>query len=195
MKTRIAVILGAILLASLSRTLPHPINFWPVTAMALFAGATLADKRLALLVPLLSLFVSDCVIEILHRMDLMASWGFYKGQWGIYATMVLITLIGFLVHRRRNLLTIVAGTLAGSVVFFLATNFLVWVTGSLDINNVPYPRTLDGLLYCYSEGLKWFRNQFLGDVCYATLLFGGFALAERLVPVLRAAPVMAPEKG
>jgi hypothetical protein len=87
MKTRTAVILGAILLASLSRTLPHPINFWPVTAMALFAGAAFADRRLAILVPLLSLLVSDLCIEILHRLDLRTSWGFYNGMWGIYGTM------------------------------------------------------------------------------------------------------------
>jgi hypothetical protein len=81
------------------------------------------------------------------------------------------------------------------VVFFVVTNFLVWATGSLDINNVPYPPTLAGLLYCYSEGLKLFSNQFLGDVFYATVLFGGFALAEKWLPALRPTPVVATEKG
>ena len=73
MKTRTAVLVSAVLLAAVTRLIPHPPNFAPITAMALFGAATLSDRRLALLTPLLGLFVSDLCIEAMHRMGLMTT--------------------------------------------------------------------------------------------------------------------------
>jgi hypothetical protein len=179
---RYSVIVGAVLLAALSRLIPHPPNFTPVTALALFGAATLADRRLALLVPLAALFISDLCIEVLHRMGLMASWGIYSGMWVTYFAFLLITLMGLFLRHRRNGPAIAGTTLAGSVVFFAVTNFGIWWSGNL------YPRTLDGLLTCYTAAIPFFQNSLLGDAFYATVLFGGFALAEKLSPVLRQLP-------
>jgi hypothetical protein len=179
---RSTVIASAVLLAAVSRLIPHPPNFAPITAMALFGAATLADKRLALLTPLLALFVSDLCIEALHRMGLMASWGIYSGMWVTYSAFLLITLMGFLLRRHRTVPAIAGATLAGSVVFYVVTNFGVWAFGRL------YPRTLEGLLACYTAAIPFFHNTLLGDAVYGTVLFGGFALAERLLPVLRELP-------
>ncbi len=181
---RSSVIVAAVLLAALSRLIPHPPNFAPITALALFGAATLADRRLALLTPLLALFVSDLCIEGLHRMGLMASWGIYPGMWVTYTAFLLIGLLGLLLRGRRNVAAITGATLAGSVVFYAVTNFGVWAGGNL------YPRTLDGLLACYTAAIPFFQNTLLGDAVYVTALFGGFALAERGWPALRERPLV-----
>ena len=189
MKTRTAILVSAVLLAAVTRLIPHPPNFAPITAMALFGAATLTDKRLALLTPLLALFVSDLCIEALHRMGLMAAWGIYSGMWVTYTAFLLITVIGFLLRRHRSAPAIAAATLAGSVVFFLVSNFGVWACWNV------YPHTLEGLWTCYTAAIPFFRNTLLGDAVYSTVLFGGFALAERWLPVLRELPsVPTPQK-
>lgn len=179
---RSSVIAAAVLLAAATRLIPHPPNFAPITAMALFGAATLTDKRVALLMPLLALFVSDVCIEVMHRMGLMASWGIYSGMWVTYTAFLLIIVMGFLLRHRRSASTIAAATFAGSVVFAVVSNFGVWLTGNL------YPRTLEGLLTCYTAAIPFFPNTLLGDAGYSIVLFGGFAFAERLLPVLREPP-------
>src|SRR6266852_3190348 len=119
MKTRTLVVIGAVLLAALTRLMPFPQNFAPITAMGLFGAATLTDRRLAILTPLLALFVSDMCIEVAYRMGLMTSWGIYSGMWLIYVAFLLITLIGLLLRNHRTVPAIAGATLAGSIVFFL----------------------------------------------------------------------------
>lgn len=181
---RSSVIVAAVLLAALSRLIPHPPNFAPITALALFGAATLSDRRVALLTPLAALFVSDLCIEALHRMGLMASWGIYPGMWVTYTAFLLIGLLGLLLRRHRNVPAITGATLAGSVFFFVWTNFGVWAGGNL------YPHTAEGLLACYTAAIPFFQNTLLGDAVYGTALFGGFALAERGWPVLRERPLV-----
>lgn len=181
---RSSVIVTAVLLAAVSRLIPHPPNFTPITALALFGAATLTDRRLAILIPILALFVSDLCIEGMHRMGLMASWGIYSGMWVTYTAFLLITLIGLLLRHHRTVPAIMGATLVGSVVFFVLTNFGVWASGNL------YPRTLEGLLACYTAAIPFFENTLLGDAVYGTVLFGGFALAEQASPILRELPIV-----
>jgi len=180
---RSSVIVVAVLLAALSRLIPHPPNFAPIMSLALFGAATLTDRRLAILVPILSLFLSDLCIEGLHRMGLIASWGIYPGMWVTYTAFLLISLLGFLLRHYRTVPAITGAALGGSVIFYVVTNFGVWASGNL------YPRTLEGLLTCYAAAIPFFQNTLLGDAVYSTALFGGFALAERWLPVLRELPL------
>jgi hypothetical protein len=182
MKTRTIVLVGAMVLAAVSRLIPHPPNFAPITAMALFGAATLANRRLAFLTPMLALFVSDLCIEAMYRMGLMTSWGIHSGMWLTYSAFLLITLMGLLLRHHRTVPAITGATLAGSVVFYVMTNFGTWASGEL------YPRTVEGLLVCYTAAIPFFQNTLLGDAVYATALFGGFALAEKMLPVLRELP-------
>lgn len=135
--------------------------------MALFGGAYFADKRLAFLVPLTALLVSDLAL------------GFYSQMPIVYATFALIVCIGLWLRQRRTLLPIAGATLASSVLFYGTTNFAVWVFGSL------YPQTLAGLVACYMAAIPFFHNTLLGDAVFTAVLFGGFSLAERYLPLLR----------
>lgn len=164
---RFTVLSGLVLAAAASRLLPHPYNFAPITAMALFGGAYFLDRRLAFLVPISAMLLSDLFI------------GLHRGIPVVYGSFSLIVCIGFWLRRRRTLLPIAGATLASSLLFFILTNFAVWVSGSL------YPRTLIGLLACFVAAIPFFQNTLLGDAVYSLILFGGFAFAERNFPALR----------
>ena len=168
---RLAVVLGMIALAAALRVLPHPWSLAPVGAMALFGGALLQDKRLALFVPLAALFAGDCVL------------GFYKLMPVVYASFLASVAIGFWLRERRTAARVAGAALLGALQFFVATNFAVWAAGGL------YPRSGAGLAACYIAAIPFFWNTLAGDLLYSALLFGGFTLAERLLPALRTSPV------
>ncbi len=168
-KTRFAVLLGMVLAAAASRLLPHPPNLTPIAAMALFGGAYFSDKRVAFLVTLAAMFLSDLVI------------GLHRGLPVVYGTFTMIVCIGLRLRTRRTWLRVAGAALASSLLFFIVTNFGVWALGSL------YPKTMEGLIACYLAAIPFFKNTLIGDAFYAAVLFGGFALAERRFPVLREA--------
>jgi len=164
---RTLLALALILLAAAVRIAPHPWNFTPIGAMALFSGAVLRDRRLAFFFPLLGLFLGDIFI------------GFHKLIPIVYASFLVNVAIGLWLRDRRTIARITLATLLGAIQFFIVTNFAVWqfLKG--------FPHTASGLAACYIAGIPFFWNTLAGDAFYATLLFGGFALAERLFPLLR----------
>lgn len=167
MKPRLMLVVTMILAAALSRLIPHPPNLQSVTAVALFGGATLADKRLAFLVPLGAMFVTDLVL------------GFHDEMAVVYGSFAAIVCIGLWLQQRRSAPFIVGAALASSVLFFVTTNFGVWAFDRM------YPLTWQGLVACYTAALPFFRNTLEGDLLYTLVLFGGFGLLERRFPVLR----------
>jgi hypothetical protein len=182
MKSRTLALAGLIVLAALTRLLPHPPNFAPITAMAVFGAIRYRSRWAAGVTPLLALLLSDLVREVLYRNGLSRDWGLYHGMWVVYGTTALIVLLGRLAYGTRSPAAIGATTLGGSCVFFVVTNFAVWAGGSL------YPPTTEGLAACFTAAIPFFRNALLGDVTYASILFGAWALAEVRFPALRPAP-------
>jgi hypothetical protein len=165
---RAALIAGIVLASAALRVLPHPMNFAPIGALALFGGAYFSSKRAALSVPLLSLVAGDIFT------------GFHRLIPYVYASFLLSVTIGFMLRRKKSALRIGVATVAGAVQFFLITNFALWASS---IGN--YPKSLGGLAECYIAGLPLFRNTLSGDAFYVVLLFGGMALAETRFPSLR----------
>jgi hypothetical protein len=164
---RTLLALALILLAAALRIAPHPWNFTPVGAMALFSGAVLKDRRLAFFFPLLALFFGDIFI------------GFHKLIPIVYASFLVNVAIGLWLRDRRTIPRITLATLFGAIQFFLVTNFAAWqFLGS-------YPHTASGLVACYIAGVPFFWNTLAGDALYAAILFGAYALAERFVPALQ----------
>jgi hypothetical protein len=180
-QTRHIVLVGMILAAAVSRLIPHPPNFAPIAAMALFGGASFADRRLAFFVPLASMFLSDLAIGLLSG-DL--SLGLHRLIPVVYGSFALIVCLGFWLRKRRTVFPVAGAALAGSVLFFVLTNFGVWAFGSW------YPKTWEGLVACYVAAIPFFHNTLLGDAVYNTVLFGGFALAAYRFPVLRERPAL-----
>jgi hypothetical protein len=164
---RYLILAGMVLAAAAVRLLPHPWNFTPIAAMALFGGAQFASKRTAFLMPLTALFLGDLVLG-LHRLMPF-----------VYGCFALTVCLGFWVRRQPRASRIVIASVLSSTVFFLVTNFSAWAC--LD----TYPKNATGLLECYVAGLPFLRNGLLGDLLYAGVLFGGLALAERRFNSLR----------
>ena len=167
-----------ILLAALFRLLPHPPNFAPITAMAVFGAVRYLDRCAAVLAPLLALLLSDLAREALFRYGLAEQWGLYSGMWTVYGTTALVAVLGRIARGTRSPETIAAVTVGGSCLFFVLTNFACWAEGSF------YPHTAEGLAACFAAAIPFFRNALLGDAFYATVLFGAWALAEARVPAL-----------
>jgi hypothetical protein len=165
---RTLVITGIVLAAAAIRLAPHPMNFAPIGALALFGGAYFSSKRAALAIPLLSLIVGDIFA------------GFHPLIPFVYASFLVSVAIGFWLRRQRSTPRIGVATITGAIQFFLVTNFALWASsiGS-------FPKTAGGLAACYVAGIPLFWNTLASDAFYATLLFGGMALAERRFPSLR----------
>ncbi len=146
--------------AAVARFLPHPPNFAPVAAIALFSGVYLS-KRVSLVVPFVAMVISDVFL------------GFHSTIGFTWGGMILVGLIGWAVQKRKTVATVFAGALGASVTFFLLTNFGVWLVGNMGM----YPKTLPGLLEAYTMGLPFFRNTLAGDLFYVAVFFGAAELA------------------
>jgi len=156
-----------IILAAVLRIVPHPWNFTPIGAMAIFSGAMFRDRRVTFLFPLAALFAGDLFVG-LHRLMPV-----------VYASFLLSVFIGTWLAKRPTILRIGGAVFLGALQFFLVTNFAVWQLFR------TYPHTLTGLAACYIAGLPFFANTLAGDALYATLFFGTFALSEHFFPALR----------
>ena len=164
---RLFLISGLILIAAIVRLLPHPPNFAPITAIALFGGAYISDKRLAFALPLFALFLGDLIL------------GFHSTMIFVYLSFALIVGLGFLLREKRGVGRIALASLSGSVLFFVITNFGMLATGTL------YPMTLGGLGSCYVAAIPFFQNAVAGDLVYTGVIFGYFALVQNYLPAFR----------
>ena len=164
---RLLALLAAIVIAAGLRLVPHPPNFTPIGAMALFSGAYLGRKALAFAAPLGALLLSDLVL------------GFYHGMATVYFATALIVMIGMVALGRVSVIRIGTAALASSALFFVITNLGMWAFSGF------YPRTMLGLEACFVAAIPFFQNTVVGDLFYATLLFGGFRLLETVAPQLR----------
>lgn len=159
-----------ILVAAGSRLLPHPPNFTPLGAMALFGAATLSSRLLVFLVPLTALYLSDLVLNniVYAQYHETFTWGVSIGT---YAAFGLIIGLGILALRNRPLhfgrLTWV--TITGTGIFFLVTNFTSWLIDPFQM----YPDNAAGLAASYAAGLPFLLNSLLGNIFFTALLFGG----------------------
>jgi len=178
---RFLVLVGMILAAAATRLIPHPPNFAPIGAMALFGGACFANRRAAFLVPLAAMLLSDLAIGLLSGNLYL---GLHRLIPVVYGSFALTVCLGFWLRTRRTAVPIAGATLTSSVLFFVLTNFGVWALGSF------YPKTWDGLVACYVAAIPFFHNTLLGDAVYTAVLFGSLALAEKGLPALREAPLV-----
>ena len=168
-----------ILFAAFSRLLPHPENFAPVAAAAIFAGFFM-NKKYAIIVPIAATVLSDIFI------------GFYPYVLWVYGTYAVIAVIGLMMQTRVKNSTgvkkagyIYGTTIFASFIFFLVTNFGVWTSGMF------YEMSYSGLMACYAAALPFFRMSFLADVVYITMMTGVYMYVTKLtnVPVLQESKV------
>lgn len=162
-RTLVLVAIALVGFGVVMRLLPHPANLAPVGAIALFGGAVLPG-RYGWWLPLVIMMISDLFL------------GSYNGILFTWLGFLLVGLFGMTLRSKSNWFRVPVGALTGAVIFFVVSNFGVWVQGEL------YAHTWAGLVLCYELALPFFRNTLLGDLIYSGLLFGVYALATRFVP-------------
>lgn len=155
-----------VLAAAFVRLIPHPPNFAPIAAMALFGGAYFNKKSFAFAVPLAAMFLTDSII------------GFHSGMWIVYLSFALIVVIGMLMLKTVNIKNVVLASVTASISFFIITNFGVWAFGTM------YPKNITGLIECYVAAIPFIHNTLIGDLFFSGIMFGVYEFAKTKIPVL-----------
>ena len=154
-------ILGTVSTGAMFRLIPHPPNMAPIAALALFSGANINGVS-AFLLPLSAMILSDLVL------------GFHNTVFYVYGSFALMVVIGKMLKNKRSFKILTVAAFSSSVLFFLITNFGVWLSGSM------YPKNIFGLIEAYMMGLPFFRNTILGDIFYTMTFFYGYDLIKAI---------------
>ena len=150
-----------VLVAVLMRFLPHPANVAPIAAMALFGGAYL-NKKYAVILPMAVMLISDLFL------------GFHKTMPFVYGSFLIASIIGISLKNKVKIKPVLGASLLSSVIFYVVTNFGVWLTTGM------YEMTFLGLIKCYVLAIPFFRNTLAGDLFYTVMMFGGYEVVLRL---------------
>jgi hypothetical protein len=155
-----------VIAAAFVRLIPHPPNFAPIAAMALFGGAYFTKKWAAFLIPLSAMFLTDLFL------------GFHASMWAVYLSFALIVVLGMIMIKQKKIGNIFFASVSASVTFFIITNFGVW------ISTPYYEKTGAGLAACYTAAIPFFHQTLLGDLFFIAILFGLYELAKTKFPQL-----------
>lgn len=181
---RFGAITLIVLFAALSRLIPHPSNFAPIGAMALFGAAYYSKRYLAFLVPIFSMWISDLILNnVVYGAYFDHFVWFYSGSIFTYGAFALIVVFGMFSLKKIRVMNLALSALSASGIFFVVSNFGVWLSSGM------YPHTFGGLTACYAAGIPFFHNTILGDFVYTGAMFGIFEWCVRRVPQLRPFPI------
>ena len=173
-KQMLITLIALVVVASLYRIMPNrPLGFAPQIAMALFAGSVIRSRSYAFLLPLLSMFIGDLVFEGLFAAGIAPYGGFYSGQLTNYLLFAGLTVVGFFISSNKAW-QIGLGAFAGPTIYFLVSNFLVWLGGG----GYHHPKTMQGLLMTYTDGIPFYNGSLYATVVFSAVLFGGYAFIK-----------------
>ena len=148
-----------VLLGVFTRVIPHPPNMTAIGAIALFSGTFLYDKRLAFILPTTILLISDFLLG--HQPIL-----------SVYVSFLIIVSLGFILSKKHTTISIINMSLLASLIFFILTNFSVFISSAL------YPKTVIGLIECYTLAIPFFLNTLIGNVVYSLIMFYSFKFVQ-----------------
>ncbi len=153
-----------IFLAVVSRLIPHPANFTPVMAVALFGGAIFKGNKWFFAIPLVALFISDIFL------------GFHDLSWLVYSCFIAVGFLGLSLYKSldqfslSNVKSVGIKAFVASVLFFVVSNLGVFFTSSL------YPFSFVGLTECFSLAIPFFHNTLISTLAYSFALFAGYSV-------------------
>ena len=147
--------ISLILILAFARLIPHPPNFTPIIAVALISGYFFKNINLSLLILLVAMLLSDLFI------------GFYENMIFVYASLLLITFVFHKISKKINFKNLFVYGFAGSLIFFIVSNFGVWALGSPGVYDIAYEKSLSGLIQCYILAIPFFGNTFLSTVIFS----------------------------
>ncbi len=179
-KQNSSLVLSAVLLivfAAFTRLFPHPYNFTALGAIAVFGGSVIKDKKLAFLLPLAALLLSDVCLQVFT-----STKGFYgTTQFFVYGAFMLTTFLATFI-RKTSVANIAFAAVWSALIFFVVSNLGVWVSST------TYPHNISGLLACYALAIPFYKNEFfgnfllnsiMGNLFFGALLFSGYYILAR----------------
>ena len=146
------------------RLLPHPPNFTPMAAIALFAGFIFIKRYMAVVAVVSTMILCD----YFAFGSLSVSWFGSKSMFVVYIALLFPIVFKNFLQRKLNVLRIFGAAITSSSVFFLATNFAVWAFSPM------YEKTLEGLVLCYTMAIPFFQNTIAGDLIWSGVIFGTY---------------------
>ena len=162
--------IGIFFVAVISRLIPHYPNFTPIESIALFGGTYLAYKHLSYILPLVALYITDIILNnTILRSYFPDQEGFiWFSDYMIYSAVAIIgiALIGKYIRKKIKPTTVLLGAGASSILFFIVSNFGVWISSPL------YSKTLLGLVECYTMAIPFFTNSLLSTLVFSSVLYG-----------------------
>ncbi len=177
---RFSLLAGLILLSAFSRMIPHPTNFSPLGAIALFGAAHFSKKWQVLIIPIVATWVSDLFINnVIYAVYYPTFTWFYEGFYWQYLSYIIIALMAMPLFKKISKERILIGALGSTIIFFLISNVGCFV------GNSYYPQNFMGLMSCYAAGIPFLKGTLLGDLFYTLVLFGSFAFAQYKLPQLK----------
>ena len=171
MNKKIILILSLLIIGVVGRIIPHPPNVTPIIAIALLASHAFKNKWIAILIPLTGMWISDLMINNYLYAGYYDKFVFFSnGSLWIYGAILLAVLIGKVLIRNIKLSTVFLSSFSASFFFFIITNFGVW------LSSMMYPKSLLGLIECYTLAIPFFGNALIGDLIYSVALFTSYSL-------------------
>ncbi|MBO4282193.1 MAG: hypothetical protein J5873_03250 [Bacteroidales bacterium] len=161
-------VFALVAMAVSTRLIPHPQNFTPLAAIAIFSGALLGKKWYAFVIPVAIRAISDLLLGV----------PFYSSMWAVYICLALVVLLGMNICANMRFKNVFATALLSAVVFFVVTNFACWLEGW-------YGYTAQGLMNCYVAAVPFFRMDLLSTMVYSIGFWGICEVAYKKVPALR----------
>ena len=155
-----------IVLGVVGRLLPHPPNFTPMAAIALFAGFIFLKRYMAVIAVVVTMLLTD----YFAFGYLSAEWFASKSMWVVYLALLFPVVFKNFLQKKLGLFRVAGAALASSTVFFIATNFAVWAFSPM------YEKTLEGLVLCYTMAIPFFQNTVAGDLIWSGVIFGTYFL-------------------
>jgi hypothetical protein len=163
-----------VVIAALYRIIPgRPYGFAPQWAMAVFAGAVIKNKKWAFIIPMLSMFISDLIYQLLYIGGATSMQGFYEGQWQNYLLFTLLVFVGFAV-KKLNVIQIGVASVVAPTLYFIVSNFLVWSSNG-PVRGLDRPKNFNGLMLCYADGVPFYKTSVIATLVFSALLFGTYA--------------------
>jgi len=176
------LITGLIVLAVLSRLLPHPPNFTPLAAIALFGAAYFSSKKWALIIPIMAWWLSDLLLNATIYAEYQTGFSLFAGyQFWSFLSILGIVGVGYFLLKKINMVNVLGSAFLAALLFFVVSNFGVWLTGAL------YTKTFAGLIECYVAAIPFFHWNLLGNIFYLGLMVGLYEWFANRLPQLKQA--------
>jgi len=173
--------ISLIVIAVIFRMFPILPNFQPIMGIALFAGFIFSqNSKLAFIIPISAMLISDIFLELFSSSLFGYQIGFHNTILFVYFAFFLVTLQGKFFINNNKFLPILLNSLAGSILFFIITNFGSWLFG-LSIENIPYDKSFAGLVHCYIAAIPFYKNTLISSVLFSVVLFGAYSYGEKLI--------------